>query len=330
MSRRLLPAGALGALALLAAVTASAADPAQVRVGVLQFGTVAWELDVMQAHGLAAREGVEVRVTPLASTSATTVALQGGAVDLIVTDWLWVSRQRAQGRSYTFVPYSLTVGGLMVRPDAGIRGLGDLRGKRVGVAGGPVDKSWLLLRAYGRRTLGEDLTKLVEPSYGAPPLLNELVSRGELAAVLNYWQYSARLKAAGLHELLTVAEVLRGLGIPEPTPLLGWVFDERWAGANRKTVTGFLRAAYAAKGLLRTSDAEWERIRPLLGATDPAVVRALRDGFRDGIPRRFGPAELEAAGRVVDLLVQEGGEDLVGPQRRLSPGTFWEGFSIPP
>jgi NitT/TauT family transport system substrate-binding protein len=95
-------------------------------------------------------------------------------------------------------------------------------------------------------------------------------------------------------------------------------------------VTGFLRAAYAAKALLRTSDAEWERIRPLLGATDPAVVRALRDGFRDGIPRRFGPAELEAAGRVVDLLVQEGGEDLVGPQRRLSPGTFWEGFSIPP
>ena len=81
---------------------------------------------------------------------------------LIVTDWIWVSRQRAQGRLYAFVPYSLTVGSLMVRPDAGIRTLGDLRGKRVGVAGGPIDKSWLLLRAYARRTLGEDLTKLAE------------------------------------------------------------------------------------------------------------------------------------------------------------------------
>ncbi len=326
-----LPAAALGALMLLAAMTVWAADPAtQVRVGVLKFGTVGWELDVMQAHGLAAREGVEVRVTPLASTNATTVALQGGSVDLIVTDWIWVSRQRAQGRPYAFVPYSLTVGSLMVRPDAGIRVLGDLRGKRVGVAGGPVDKSWLLLRAYARRTIGEDLTKLVEPSYGGPPLLNELIVRGKLPAVLNYWQYAARLKAAGLQEILTVAEVLRGLGIPEPTPLLGWVFDERWASANQEAVTGFLRAAYAAKHLLETSDAEWERIQPLVGATEPPVVRALRDGFREGIPRRFGPAELEAAGRVFDLLAREGGEELVGPHRRLSPGTFWEGFSIPP
>src|SRR5262249_59473080 len=65
----------------------------------------------MQTHGLAAREGVEPRVVALASPNATSVALQGGAVDLIVTDWIWVSRQRAQGRLYTFVPYSLTVGG---------------------------------------------------------------------------------------------------------------------------------------------------------------------------------------------------------------------------
>jgi NitT/TauT family transport system substrate-binding protein len=321
----------VAALLGLGVATARAAEQhAPVRVSVLKFGTVSWELDVMRHHGLAAREGVDVRVTELASPGAGTVALQGGSADLIVTDWIWVSRQRAQGRLYAFVPYSLTVGSLMVRPDAGIRTLGDLRGKRVGVAGGPIDKSWLLMRAYARRTIGEDLTKAVEPNYGGPPLLNELMVRGELPAVLNYWQYTARLKAAGMREFLTVAEALRSLGIPEPTPLLGWVFDERWASTNRKALTGFLRAAYAAKRLLQTSDAEWERIQPLLGATEPAVVRALRDGFREGIPRRFGPAEVETARRVLDLLVQEGGEELVGPQRGLSPGTFWEGFSISP
>jgi NitT/TauT family transport system substrate-binding protein len=323
----LLVAAVLG----LGVVSAWAAEQhAPVRVSVLKFGTVSWELDVMRHHGLAAREGVDVRVTELASPGAGTVALQGGSADLIVTDWIWVSRQRAQGRLYAFVPYSLTVGSLMVRPDAGIRTLADLRGKRVGVAGGPIDKSWLLMRAYARRTIGEDLTKAVEPSYGGPPLLNELMLRGELPAVLNYWQYTARLKAAGMQEFLTVAEALRSLGIPEPTPLLGWVFDERWASTNRKALTGFLRAAYAAKRLLQTSDAEWERIQPLLGATEPAVARALRDGFREGIPRRFGPAETETARRVLDILVQEGGEELVGPQRGLSPGTFWEGFSISP
>lgn len=320
------------AFATLLALVVTAPDvdaaPARVRVGVLKFGTVSWELDVMQTHGLATREGVDLQVVSLASTNATTVALQGGAVDMIVTDWTWVSRQRAEGRPYTFVPYSLTVGGLIVRPDSGIRELADLRGKRLGVAGGPVDKSWLFFRAYGRRVLGEDLGKLVEPSFGGPPLLNELVLRGELPAVLNYWQYGARLKAAGMRELVSVADVLRALGVPGPVPLLGWAFDERWANANRATVSAFLRAAYAAKQILTTSDAEWERIQPLTGATEPAVLRALRDAFREGTPRRFGQAEIDSATAAFAVLAREGGEELVGSSRQLSPGTFWDGFRL--
>jgi NitT/TauT family transport system substrate-binding protein len=320
--------GLAGTLLAVLAATLVTAAPARVRVGVLKFGTVSWELDVMQAHGLAAREGIDLQVVTLASTNATTVALQGGAVDLIVTDWIWVSRQRAEGRPYAFVPYSLTVGGVIVRPDAGIRDLGDLRGKRLGVAGGPVDKSWLFLRAYARRTLGEDLAKVVEPSFGGPPLLNELVLRGELPAVLNYWQYGARLKAAGMRELISVAEVLRALGVPGPVPLLGWTFDERWASANRTALSAFLRAAYAAKQILVTSDAEWERIQGLTGAADPVVLRALRDAFREGTPRRFGQAEIDAAGAAFAILAREGGEELVGASRQLSPGTFWDGFRL--
>jgi NitT/TauT family transport system substrate-binding protein len=307
----------------------AAAQPApSIRIGVLKFGTVSWELDVMLHHGLAAREGVEPKVVALASPAATAVALQGGGVDLIVTDWIWVSRQRAESRPYTFVPYSLAVGGLMVRPDAGIRQVADLRGRRLGVAGGPVDKSWLLLRAYGRRILGEDLARVVKPTFGAPPLLNELVLRGDLPAVLNYWQYDAQLRAGGFSELIGIPDVLRGLGVPEPVPLLGWVFDEGWAATHRPALTAFLRAAYAAKQILLTSDAEWERIRPLLGASDPRVHQALRDAFREGVPRRFGPAEIEAAGRVFDILAREGGDELVGTNRALSPGTFWDGFPI--
>ena len=103
-------------------------------------------------------------------------------------------------------------------------------------------------------------------------------------------------------------------------PLLGWAFDERWANANRATVSAFLRAAYAAKQILVTSDAEWERIQPLTGATDPAVLRALRDAFREGTPRRFGQAEIDSATAAFAVLAREGGEELVGSSRQLSPG----------
>lgn len=128
-------------LLLAGAMLPAAAEWPLIRVGVLKFGTVNWLLQTVQARGLAEAEGVRLEVVPLASKNATTVALQGRAVDLIVSDWLWVSRQRHQGQPYTFVPYSLAVGAVMVRPDAGIERLPDLENRRLGIAGGALDRS---------------------------------------------------------------------------------------------------------------------------------------------------------------------------------------------
>lgn len=304
-------------------VLAGANEANRIRVGVLKFGTVGWELDVMLTHGLAAKRGVDVVVVPLASNSATQVALQGKAVDVIVSDWVWVSRQRAEKRDYVFAPYSTAVGALMVNPDSGIRTLADLRGKRLGVAGGPLDKSWLLLRAYGRRVLDADMAKVVSPSFAAPPLLNELALRGELPAVLNYWHYAARLEAAGMKPLISVSEILKNLGVETELPMIGWVFQGQWANSHKQLLTDFLRASIEAKNRLAQSDAEWDRLKPLLKVSDEATFKALRKAYRDGIPKCFGTTELKAAKRVYHILAQEGGRELVGSSPTLSDGTFW-------
>jgi NitT/TauT family transport system substrate-binding protein len=317
------------ALLLLCCLLAPAieADEAnRVRVGALKFGTVSWELDVVLTHGLAARKGVDVVVVPLASKSATQVAIQGDAVDVIVTDWVWVSRQRAEGRDYTFAPYSTALGAVMVDPKSGIVKLADLKGKRLGVAGGPVDKSWLLLRAHGRRNLGEDMAKVVTPSFAAPPLLNELALRGELPAVLNFWHYAARLEAAGMTSLISVNQLLEELGVETKLPMIGWVFHEQWASSHKKALLDFLSASMEAKKLLAESDSEWERLRPLLRVSDDAEVKTLRNAYRDGIPKCFGEKEIRAAEQVYEILAKEGGRDLVGSSPTLSEGTFWKDF----
>lgn len=302
-------------------LTAAAAD---VRVGVLPFGTVSWELDVIKRHKLAEREGVNLVVVPLAGRDASTVALQGGAVDVIVSDWLWVARQRSEGRMFVFAPYSRAEGSLMVRADAGIARPADLKGRRLGVAGGALDKSWLLLRAYARRTLGEDAATLVKPDFAAPPLLNQLALKGELPAVLNYWHFAARLEAAGLKRLLSIDDMLDGLGLDRRLPMLGWVFAEKWGGDNRAAAEGFLRASAAAKKIMATSDAEWNAVRPLMNAEDDATFDALRSGFRAGI-LDGDQTQLEAAARrAFAVLAREGGEQLVGRATELAPGVFWQ------
>jgi NitT/TauT family transport system substrate-binding protein len=314
----------LALAAFLAVAPAAAAEPPVVRVGVLKFGTVNWEIDVVRHHELDRKNGFRLQTVETAGRDAAAIALQGGAVDVIVTDWIWVSYRRRSGADFTFVTHSHTVGGVMVRPDAGVRNLGDLVGKRIGVGGGPVDKSWLLLRAYGLRTLGVDLAKAAEPVYAAPPLVNQLMLKGDLPVVLNFWHYNARLSAAGMGQFLSIADILPALGIEGNPPLLGWVFSSAWGAKNGAALSGFLRASADAKRLLKESDAEWARIRPLTQAEDDGVFLSLRDAYRRGIGGDESVNEA-AASAVLRVLSEFGDADAVGSRHGVAPGTFWRG-----
>jgi NitT/TauT family transport system substrate-binding protein len=310
-------------LAMGLAAPGRAAELPVVRVGVLKFGTVNWELDVMRRYGLDRAHGVAVRPVELAGKDGAAVALQGGTVDVILTDWLWVARRRSLGGDYTFVPHSHATGGLIVRADSGIKTVADLKGHKIGIAGGPVDKSWLVLRAYAKKTAGIDLAHDADPVFAAPPLLLATLEKGEIPAAINFWQYNARLPQQGYTELVRVEDMLPALGLPARTPLLGWVFSEHWAKTNPAAVQGFIAAAQAARDRLAGSAEEWQKIAPLTGAESPAVLERLRDAYRrgtEGEGEASNPAA--AAQRLLDLLIAYGGIDEAPANGRLPPGTF--------
>ena len=319
-------AGFAALLVALASWTACAQSLGTVKVGVLEFGTVNWELDVIRHHGLDKQHGFTLEVQGFGSGEATNVALQGEAVDAIVDDYLWVSRQRSDGQPLTFVPFSSTVGALMVPPDSDIKSLADLKGKKLGVAGGPLDKSWLLLQALAAKRHGMDLAAEVEPVYGAPPLLNEKVQDGELDAVLNYWHFTARLEAKGFKQLVGIEEAIGELGVASVPPQLGYVFYQSFADANPQLIAAFADASRAAKELLK-GDAEWERIRPLTKAEDDATFEALKRRYRAGIIEHWGEAERADAAELYGILAGLGGAKLVGGASELAPGTFWPDVS---
>src|SRR5262249_1039204 len=135
----------IAAAIVLLAPAAFAADT--IRVVAQKTGTFAWELNVARAHGLDKQAQLTVETLELASPEAGKVGLRGGSADIVVSDWTWVSRERALGARLTFYPCSTALGAIMVSPRSSIRNLADLRGKTLAVAGGPIDKSWLLLRA---------------------------------------------------------------------------------------------------------------------------------------------------------------------------------------
>jgi len=313
--------GFLSALVLCAGIGAASALET-VRVGVLKFGTVNWELDAMTHAGLDHAAGIDVEITAFAGEDASNVALQAGGVDVIVSDWLWVSRLRSDGADLTFVPYSSSVGAIMVPEASALRTLSDLRGRTLGVAGGPLDKSWLLIQGLARRDHGFDLAAENDIAYGAPPLLAEKARQGELDAVLTFWHYCARLEANGFRRLVGADDAARSLGAAGAVSALGYVFPERWAQAHPRAAQGFVEASRAAKALLASSDAEWERLAPLMRA-DGAELLALRDRYREGIPTRPAAEDEADAARLHAVLAELGGEKLVGRSPAMAPGTYW-------
>jgi NitT/TauT family transport system substrate-binding protein len=320
--REALRLAALGTAAMLGPQPAAAAVASTVRIGVLKFGTVSWELDTLKQHQLDTANGIDLNVVNFAGEDATNVAMLAGAIDMIVTDWLWVSRQRSQGGDVTLAPYSTAVGAIMVKDASPIRTIADLKGKKIGVAGGALDKSWLLIQALARRDHGLDLPAVSDVVFGAPPLISQKAIQGELDAVLNFWHFCARLEADGFRRLISAGNAQMALGASGPVSALGYVFHDKWANDNPQAARGFLKASAQAKDLLATSDEEWLRLAPIIRA-DGKELAKLRDRYRQGIPRRPVAEEAADAGRLYRVLAGIGGEKLVGNAAEMAPGTFW-------
>jgi NitT/TauT family transport system substrate-binding protein len=329
--RRCLEGGSLSALfrpfvllLLILCLAPISARADTLRAGILKFGTVEWLLDVIKRHKFDAQEGYQLSSLALASNNALQVELLGREADVIVTDWFWVLRQRAAGDDFQFAPYSTAVGAVMVPANSPIKDVADLKDRKLGVAGGPLDKSWLLLRARSRATSAGDLIQTARPIYGAPPLLNQQMIYGDVDALLTYWHFAAQLEAAGFKRLASVSDLMKEVGLKTEIPLIGFVFSGKLAKAKPDVIAGFIRSARAAQDVLLKSDAEWEQLRPLMRPQNDAEFIALRDRYREGITFAWGPDQQAEAAKLFGILAKVGGDELTGKNVAFDPQVFWQ------
>lgn len=309
------------ALLLCAIGPARAADT--IRVAVQKSGTVAWEIATMKALGLDRAANLDIQTTELATTDAGKIALRGGEVDMVVSDWLWAMRERAFGDKLLFTPYSTSLGAVVTAMDSPIRSLTDLENHSLGVAGGPLDKSWLMVRAAALKE-GVDLAKKVRPAYGAPPLLAEKLAQGELDAVLEYWPYVLDLERRGFRAAIDMASVEKALGAKGPVAMTGYVFSEQFAKDHGDALRRYLGAAAEARENLAGNPALWAPIKARLHLTDESALDAYRARYLAGVPKRPIREEIIDAQALYRAIAAVGGADLVGGAAELDPALFFD------
>ncbi|MFA5985051.1 MAG: ABC transporter substrate-binding protein [Methylococcaceae bacterium] len=307
---------------LLLASLASAAEKTPIKIGVLAFGTLDWELTALREDSDTENTGFKLDIQRLANPEAGKIALQSAAVDVIVSDWIWVARQRSTGIKLSFYPYSTSAGALIVGTGSGIKSIQDLKGKRLGIAGGELDKNWLLLLALGAKQ-NLDLNSSVSKVFGAPPLLNQQLKQNGLDAVLTYWNFAARLEAEGYTKILDGKNLMQDLGINANLATLGYVFREDWANANKAALVQFFNATKQAKNRLCTDLAVWQKIVPVSQENTAENQAVLRQNYCAGRIENWGENERLAAEQLYQLLFQYSHHQLTGDAEHLPAGTFW-------
>jgi NitT/TauT family transport system substrate-binding protein len=328
---RIAQAALLGMSLAVASVSGAMAQHGQeakkLSLGVQATGTVKWELAAMSALGIDKKHLLELDIRDVADSKAGQIALQAKEVDIILSDFVWVSLQRHEGNMVTMVPHSLTVGGLVVDPAAGINSIADLKGKTLAVSGSPVDKSYVILAAEYNKLTGGNLTEDASAKFGAPPLVNELITGGQAQAALNLWNWNSRAKLAGKTELVSVAAMLADLGVSETPPLLGWTFFDETAREKKDALKAFLDASFETKAALLSDDAVWDQIREVMNVgDDDALFTQLRDDYRAGIVSKYASSAMKPAEQAFALMAQYGGKDVVGDTTELENGTFYKGY----
>lgn len=292
-----------------------AAEQPTVSVSVLQFGTAHWALDHLKRQGIDHANGFDLDVHLVANLPASHLAVSSGNVDGAVADLLWAQARYEAGDPYVYLPFSSQIGEIVVPLDSPVRSVSDLPGRRIGVAGGPDSKGWVLLKRVAANQ-GIDLDSVAEVQYAAPPLLSQALKRGQLDVLVTYWHFAARLRASGdARSAFGMADLLDDLGLSHDLPVLGYVFHKSWADAHPGALAAFARALNQGNQSLAANDASWDALRPLMQSPDEATFRVLRAGLIAGFPGPLNQARIDDLRRLLTLAG-------TAPQRRMPEDLF--------
>ena len=295
-----------------------------IKVGVLKFGTINWEMELIKQLALDDEHGFQLEVVPVASKNAAAVALQAGAVDVILTDIFWVLHQHKAGKDYVIMPTHKATGGVYARASNTNSpfSLRQLAGQRLGVAGGSTDKNLIVLKAYAQ-SQGVGLSE-VEMKFAAPPLLKRMLEQQQLDYSINFWHYNARLAAQGYANVLPLATMLSELGIEADVPLLGWVASKTWLAKHGDIFTGFVQASASAKQLLVSNKANWDDIRHLTKAESDAIFASLVTHYPKTLLPSFDASNQRAFATLVSKLADAQQIDFLGNVTQVPEDIYWQ------
>lgn len=269
---------------------------------------------VIRKFALDRKYGFALEQVDFASPGQQFLLARSDAADVFPGNFVEVLRQRKAGVGIkSFRAFQSFNNQLIVPAASPIRSFADLRGKRFGQFG-TTTVDWLILRAAGKRAHGIDLEQDATVIGGAPPLLNQMLSRGSIDAAVQFSSVALQPISSGQFRTFgNIAGLIAEAGFDPKAYYLLWNVSETWLDKHpgpdtlRKLDAMFVEA-YA---ILDRDDAIWEEVGKQAGIK-PELIARYRDENRSYENPPYRPDLIAPTQRLLDAIVATTGAATVG------------------
>ena len=239
--------------------------------------------------------------------------IRSDAADIAGGNFIDLMRQRKAGVGIQAVHGFMGYNNLFVtKADSSIKTFEDLKGKKVGNFG-TTFLDWLIVRVAGKKGYNIDLEKDATLVQGAPPLLGQFLTKGEVDAIFQF--STLTLAPVSRNEQRVVSylpDLMKKAGLGADPFYLTWMLSEKWSKANPEAVGRLSAMLNEAYQLLKTDDSLWPTLAERIRITDPALIVAYREHARKYSNPAYRADLLKPTQDLVTDLVSIAGEQAVG------------------
>lgn len=267
---------ALIAIALCLAGTAAAQPKLKARLIVLP-GTQWYVAEAMTRGGFFEKHGLEIERKDVASVPAIFTSLKAKAGDIAFSSWIANLQFRAQGLDFIDVfPLTEFHNDVMVRPDSPIKSISDLKGKRIGLYGGPAGGTTAMFKVQAMRFFGLDPEHDFKMHFGATPLLAGLLAKEELDAIIVTEPVATQQLLAGKVRIIANLNDIHREKTGEGLLSLTITTRRAFAEENPEVVKAFIRAYIDGVAYLKGNSKLWEELARHSGIKSKEGAELLR------------------------------------------------------
>jgi NitT/TauT family transport system substrate-binding protein len=282
--------------------------PVTIRFGHVQ-STTTFPLTLGIERGIFKRRGLTVVPKPYADFGPLYIGHRSGEIEMGSGGMASIVELHARG-----VPLKVIWGSsrmnndILVRADSQTKDLGQLKGKRIGVLGGPSSSSANMLMGVLQAYYGFDPRKDGNVQYGASALLAALLQKGEVEAFMSNDPITAIELAKGrVKSIGEIGKIHAAHGGHHPT-VGGISVSDQLAAERPDAVSAFLVAWMEAVTILQKDRKAWEELaRTVLGMKDDKVVAMLWERIPDLWPNKWDEKDVKGEIQAMEFIARYAG-----------------------